>query len=124
MHDSMHCLLLPGRGKKKLEKPGCRDKGIDWQGFVLHMEWFQGDECVEKFGKDMQVKQKNNGTARPQNHQKRIQDLQKQSAADLEAVTNMARLRYDYQASQLENLAKLCDHSLKLQEPNLEPKGS
>ena len=53
---------------------------------------------------------------------KRIQDLQKQSAADLEAVTNMAKLRYDYQASQLNSLLTLCDHSLKLQEPKLEPK--
>ena len=47
---------------------------------------------------------------------KRIQELQKQSAADLEAVTNMARLRYDYQASQLEGLLRLCDHSLKVRE--------
>ena len=56
---------------------------------------------------------------------KRIQDLQKQSAADLEAVTNMARLRYDYQASQLDNLLRLCDHSLKLRgfgrQPEAEP---
>jgi hypothetical protein len=52
-----------------------------------------------------------------------IQDLQKQSAADFERVTNMARLRYDYQASHLEGLLRLCDHSLKLQESKLEPKG-
>jgi hypothetical protein len=54
---------------------------------------------------------------------KRIQEMQKQTAADLEAATSMARLRYDYQASQLEGLLRLCDHSLKLQEPKLEPKG-
>ena len=57
---------------------------------------------------------------------KRIQDLQKQSAADLEAVTSMARLKYDYQASQLNNLLKLCEHSLKVREngnESLEPKG-
>ena len=55
---------------------------------------------------------------------KRIQEMQKQSAADLEAVTNMARLRYDYQASQLEGLLRLCDHCMELREPKLEPKGS
>ena len=55
---------------------------------------------------------------------KRIQELQKQSAADLEQETNMARLRYDYRQSQLDNLLTLCDHSLKLQEPKLEPKGA
>ena len=56
---------------------------------------------------------------------KRMQEMQKQSAADLEAVTNMARLRHDYQQSQLENIAKLCDHSLKKQaEPKLEPERS
>ena len=57
---------------------------------------------------------------------KRLQDLQKQTAADLEAVTNMASLRYDYQASQLEGLLRLCDHGLKLREngnESLEPKG-
>ena len=125
MHDSMHCLLLPGPGKKTLEKPGCRDKGIDWQGFVLHMEWFQGDECVEQRGKAMP------GGLKKQMEQldlriikKRIQDLQKQTAADLEAVTNMARLRYDYQASQLEGLLRLCDHCLELRAPKLEPKGA
>ena len=53
---------------------------------------------------------------------KKILEMQRQSAADLEAVTNMARLRYDYQASQLDNILRLCDHSLKLQEPKLEPK--
>ena len=56
---------------------------------------------------------------------KKIQELQKQTAADLEAVTNMARLRYDYQRSQLENLMRLCDHSLKVREngnESLEPK--
>ena len=57
---------------------------------------------------------------------KRLQDLQKQTAADLEAVTSMARLKYDYQASQLNNLLTLCDHSLKARENGnglLEPKG-
>ena len=57
---------------------------------------------------------------------KRLQDLQKQTAADLEAVTSMARLKYDYQASQLNNLLKLCEHSLKVRENGnelLEPKG-
>ena len=57
---------------------------------------------------------------------KRIQEMQKQSAADLEAVTNLARLKYDYQASQLNNLLKLCEHSLKVRENGnelLEPKG-
>ena len=53
---------------------------------------------------------------------KRIVEMQKQSAADFKAATSMARLRYDYQQSQLENIIKLCDQSLKLQEPNLEPK--
>ena len=58
---------------------------------------------------------------------KRIQEMQKQTAADLEAVTSMARLRYDYQASQLEGLLRLCDHSLKVRENgngSLEPKGA
>ena len=54
---------------------------------------------------------------------KKVVEMQKQSAADLEAVTNMAKLRYDYQASQLDNLLRLCEHSLILQEPKLEPKG-
>ena len=56
---------------------------------------------------------------------KRIQELQNQSAADLEQETNMARLRYDYRQSQLDNLLTLCDHSLKLRENgngSLEPK--
>jgi hypothetical protein len=55
---------------------------------------------------------------------KRIQEMQKQSAADLEEVTNMARLRHDYQASQLEGLLRLCDFCLELREPKLEPKGA
>ncbi len=57
---------------------------------------------------------------------KRIQEMQQQSAADLEAVTSMARLKYDYQASQLNNLLKLCEHSLKVREngnESLELKG-
>jgi len=59
--------------------------------------------------------------------EKIIQEMQKQSAADLEAVTNMARLQHDYRQSQLDNLIKLCDHSLRLQEngngsSHLEPK--
>ena len=56
---------------------------------------------------------------------KKIQDLQKQTAADLEAVTSMARQKYDYQASLLEGLLRLCDHSLKVREngnESLEPK--
>ena len=53
---------------------------------------------------------------------KRIQEIQKQSAADLEQELNMARLRYDYRQSQLDNLLRLCDHSLKARE-NGEPKG-
>ena len=56
----------------------------------------------------------------------KIVEMQKQSAADLEAVTSMARLKYDYQASQLNNLLKLCEHSLKARENGnglLEPKG-
>ena len=57
---------------------------------------------------------------------KRIQEMQKQSAADLEQELNMARLRYDYRQSQLDNLLRLCDHSLKAREngnESLEPKG-
>ena len=55
---------------------------------------------------------------------KRLQELQKQTAADLEAATSMARLRYDYQQSQLENLMRLCDHSIQVRENGeaLEPK--
>ena len=58
---------------------------------------------------------------------KRIQELKKQNAADLEQATNLARLRHDYHQSRLDDLVKLCDHSLKLQEngrlePKLEPK--
>ena len=56
---------------------------------------------------------------------KRIREMQKQCTADLEAATSMARLRYDYQASQLEGLLRLCDHSLKVREngnESLEPK--
>ena len=54
-----------------------------------------------------------------------IQEMQKLNAADLEQVTNMARLQHDYQQSQLENLAKLCDHRLKMQEETkLEPERS
>ena len=88
------------------------------------MEWFQGGECVEQRGKAMpgeiKMEQLDLKIIR-----KRIQELQKQSAADLEAVTNMARLRYDYQASQLEGLLRLCDHSLKVRKngnESLEPK--
>ena len=57
---------------------------------------------------------------------KRLQDLRKQTAADLEAVTNLARLQYDYRQSQINNLLKLCEHSLKVRENGnelLEPKG-
>ena len=57
---------------------------------------------------------------------KRIQEMQKQSAADLEQELNMARLRYDYRQSQINNLLKLCEHSLKVREncnESLEPKG-
>ena len=56
---------------------------------------------------------------------KRLQELQKQTAADLEAATSMARLRYDYQQSQLENLMRLCDHGIQVRENGneaLEPK--
>ena len=56
---------------------------------------------------------------------KRIQEMQKQSTADLAAATSMARLRYDYQQSQLDNILKLCDHSLKVRKngnESLEPK--
>ena len=60
---------------------------------------------------------------------KKIKELQAQSAEDLEQITNMAKLRHDYRQSQLENISKLCDHSLKLQEetklePTLEPERS
>ena len=55
---------------------------------------------------------------------KKVQELQKQCTADLEAATNMAKLRYDYQQSQLEGLLRLCDHCLELREPKLEPKGA
>ena len=57
---------------------------------------------------------------------KRIQEIQKQSAADLEQELNMARLRYDYRQSQLDNLLRVCDHNLKARENGnglLEPKG-
>ena len=58
---------------------------------------------------------------------KRIQELKKRNAADLEQATNLARLRYDYHQSRLDDLVKLCDCSLKLHEngrldPKLEPK--
>ena len=46
---------------------------------------------------------------------RKIKEVQAQSAADIEAVTNMARLQHDYRLSQLENISKLCDH-LKTQE--------
>ena len=58
---------------------------------------------------------------------KRIQELQKQSSADLVQETSMARLRFDYRQSQLDNLLRLCDNSLKVREngngsSELEPK--
>ena len=56
---------------------------------------------------------------------KRIQELKKQNAADLEQATSLARLRYDYHQSRLDDLVKLCDCSLKLHEngnESLEPK--
>ena len=57
----------------------------------------------------------------------RIQELEKQNAADLEQATSLARLRHDYHQSRLDDLVKLCDCSLKLHEdgrlePKLEPK--
>ena len=55
---------------------------------------------------------------------KKVKELQKQCTADLEAATNMAKLRYDYQQSQLEGLLRLCDNCLELREPKLEPKGA
>ena len=54
---------------------------------------------------------------------KRIEEMKKQCAADLEQETNMARLRHDYHQSRLDDLVKLCDCSLKLHENGrLEPK--
>ena len=44
---------------------------------------------------------------------KKIEEIKAQSAADLEAVCNMARLQHDYRLSQLDNLLKLCDHVQK-----------
>ena len=44
---------------------------------------------------------------------KKIEEIRAQSAADLEAVCNMARLQHDYRLSQLDNLLKLCDHVQK-----------
>ena len=41
---------------------------------------------------------------------KKIEEIRAQSAAELEAVCNMARLQHDYRRSQLDNLLKLCDH--------------
>ena len=56
---------------------------------------------------------------------KRIQQMQAQNATDLEAMLNMAKLRHDYQKSQLDNIIKLCDQSLKLRgfgrQPEAEP---
>ena len=81
------------------------------------------DSALRRGGKDMQVEHKKT-MERLDLIKKRIQDLQKQSAEDFEAVTDMARMRFDYQNSQLEGLLRLCDHSLKLQKPKLEPKGA
>ena len=57
--------------------------------------------------------------------QTRVLEMQRQSAADFEQLINMARLNYDYHASQLDNLLTLCDHSLKLRgfgrQPEAEP---
>ena len=54
---------------------------------------------------------------------KRIQELKKQNAADLEQATSLARLRHDHHQSRLDDLVKLCDCSLELHENGrLEPK--
>ena len=44
---------------------------------------------------------------------KKVEEIKAQSAAELEAVGNMARLQHDYRRSQLDNLLKLCDHVQK-----------
>ena len=54
---------------------------------------------------------------------KRIQDLQRQTAADLEAVKNLARLQYDYRQSQIDNLLRLCDTASKSKNRSLSSKG-
>jgi hypothetical protein len=44
---------------------------------------------------------------------KKIEEIRAQSAADFEAVCNIAKLQHDYRLSQLENVLKLCEHVQK-----------
>jgi LPS O-antigen subunit length determinant protein (WzzB/FepE family) len=44
---------------------------------------------------------------------KKIEEIRKQSKADLEAVCNVAKLQHDYRLTQLENALKVCEHVQK-----------
>ena len=43
---------------------------------------------------------------------KRILEMQRQSTADLEQTIDKAKMQHNYRASQLENIAKLCEDNL------------
>jgi len=47
---------------------------------------------------------------------KTLQECLAQSARDLEQEINFSKMRHEYRQSQFENLIRLCDHSLKVQE--------
>ena len=51
---------------------------------------------------------------------RKVLEIERQSAADLEQTIDKARMQHNYRTSQLRHIVKLCDDNLKLRE--LEPK--